>query len=370
MELTPDQRVYASFFTGPNGFGAGLKYTGWRPADCIEFDDACCETIKANYEGVKIHNKDIRKQLVRDLTRRYYVLITYTWPCNTYANIGNIHGNQTGDDLFLHAIRNHLMLLPEIAIFENVLGMRKFPVVMELLREYPEYEHTEFTVYGHDFTMQQKVRCFVILHRQPYTFRSLENFPLETISIPGYIPAAPGRKLRDYLDPPGTPFEVLPSFKKRVEHCYGRDAVLSHPDQTIPIQLQTNLKRDRSGHLVYDEEMGEYRAWTVDELLRLHGFPTGYVICGKGKNARYKQVIDSVMPPVAYVLGMMVNEYLDAIQELVPQPEKRKHRFVQSKDPRRRAEDEQSEYTYRPPAVVEPINGAKQLTLDLAAYSA
>src|SRR5438105_10794441 len=99
---------------------------------------------------------DIRNQMVAYLSRSYYPLAVYTWPCTPYSTIGAIHQTRTGEDLYLHAVRNHALLWPEVAIVENVLGMRKFPVVFELLQKYRGYHKTCFTVYGHDFTLQQK----------------------------------------------------------------------------------------------------------------------------------------------------------------------------------------------------------------------
>ncbi|MBA2681078.1 MAG: DNA cytosine methyltransferase [Ktedonobacteraceae bacterium] len=348
MYLAPKDRVYLSLFTGPNGTGAGLQYAGWHAADCVEFDDAACDTIRANFgNDVNILNMDIRKQMVEHLSRQYYPLAVYTWPCVHYSNIGAIHGVQTGEDLYLHAVRNHALLWPEMALVENVLGMReKFPVVMEILKKYKGYYKTGFIVYGHDFTLQQKARFFMLMHRQPFRFPPIEYFPLHyDIPIPGYIPARPGRMLRDYLDGPNGDFDDQPYFEKRVNGEYQRLPVIYYADQTTPLPLQTNYKRDRSVALLYDERMkSKYRPLTVEELLRLHGFPEHideqgnrrpYTICGN-KNARYKQVVDSVFPPVAYVLGVLINMYFDHIQDLAPPPEEGEYVEIQSVDPRRR----------------------------------
>jgi len=118
---------------------------------------------------------------------------------------------------------------------------------------------------------------------------------------------------------------------------------------------------DRSVALLFDERMrSKYRPLTVEELLRLHGFPEHtdeygnkhpYIICGN-KNARYKQVVDSVLPPVAYVLGVFINMYFDHIQELAPPREEGEYVEMQSADPRRRTDD--ASLAFSIPAVCMP----------------
>ena len=108
MYLAPEDRVFLSLFTGPNGMGAGLQYAGWQVADCVEFDGAACDTIRANFGNVHILNMDIREQMVAHLSRPYYPLAVYTWPCTRYSMIGAIHGVQTGEDLYLHCDYSHI----------------------------------------------------------------------------------------------------------------------------------------------------------------------------------------------------------------------------------------------------------------------
>ncbi|HEU5383304.1 MAG TPA: DNA cytosine methyltransferase, partial [Ktedonobacteraceae bacterium] len=242
-----------------------------------------------------IHSSDIRQVLVKSYSRRYFPVAVYTFPCDHYCSYGAIHQAQTGDDLYLHALRNHVLLWPEAVLIENVLGMReKFPVVMELWRELPHYYTTEFTVYGHDFTLMRKARLFLLLHRQPFTFPSLDCFPARhEIPLPILL-AGPGRRLQDYLEDPTTMDErsrddtvITPYIRTRVQGGYQRPAHLYDPTQQTPINLPTNYGRDRSVAMVKDPTSPSgYRPFSHRELARLHGFPDTHQFCG-GKNARF-----------------------------------------------------------------------------------
>jgi DNA (cytosine-5)-methyltransferase 1 len=338
MFLAPEDRVVLNLFAGPGGVEVGARAAGWWSTDAVEIDCHACATLRSNFPDLLVHSGDIRSILVRQYSRRYFPVAVYTFPCDHYSAYGAIHGVQTGDDLYLHALRNHVLLFPEVCLIENVLGMReKFPVVMELFRNLPFYYCTEFVVYGHDFTLMRKPRLFLLLHRQPFVFPSLDGF-VSQHPIPLAVPLLwPGQVLDDYLEDPdkmdalSQADTTLTSYlETRIQGGYQRPAKLYDPAQAWPINLPTNYKRDRSVALVKDPRSRYgYRPFSHREIARLHGFPDTHTFCG-GKNARFAQTVDSVMPPVAYAFFWLLNQYFDAIDELMPQPQPLGHRFVSS----------------------------------------
>lgn len=336
MDLVAEDHVCLNIFSGPGG-AEYVRLAGWRSTDFVEYDKYACQTLRKNFPDGKVHECDIRTLMVRAYTRTYYPVHLYTYPCDHYSDYANVWGVQTGDDLYLHCLRNNILLWPEVLIVENVLGMRKFPVVMELWRNLPHYHTTELIVWGEDFTLMRKARVFLILHRQAFQFPSLDHFPQHHhIPLPAVL-TRPGRKLGDYLDDPSVPGpEMFPYIEKRLkgyhpslsEKEYRDRPKLYHPDQTEPIALPTNYKRDRGVALVADERYTcGYRPFSVRELARLHGFPDTHVFCGS-MVSQYQQVLDSVMPPVAYALGVLLNQYFEAIEELLPQPKSLGYRYV------------------------------------------
>ena len=339
MHLQSNERVCLNLFSGPGGMEY-IRAAGWCSTDFVEYDKHACATLRANFPDGKVHECDIRTLRVRDYTRRYFPVHLYTFPCDRYSEYSNVWGQQDADDLHLHCLRNTVLLWPEIIIVENVLGMRKFPVIMELYRNLPHYQTTELIVWGEDFTLQRKSRVFLILHRQAFGFPSLEDFPQHhTIPLPVLL-VRPGRKLRDYLDDPSIPGpEMRPYIEKRLtgshpslsEKKYRDTPKLYDPDQESPINLPTNYSRDRGVALVADPryECG-YRPFSVRELARLHGFPDNHNFAGP-MTSQFSQVLDSVMPPVAYALGVLLNHYFEAIESLMPQPKSLGYHYVKTR---------------------------------------
>jgi DNA (cytosine-5)-methyltransferase 1 len=377
MDLPPEEKEMLNLFAGPGGTEVGLNYAGWYSTDAVEYDAAACKTLKKAFAPrMKVHEGDIRLIPVANYRRRYYRLAVYTNPCDHYSSFANVHGKQTGDDLYLHALRNHVLLWPEVVLIENVVGMRKFEPVMELWRNIAHYYTTELTVWGHDFTMQRKTRVFLILHRQPFDFPMLKEIHTFVNEHRDEIPfqsvlARPGRILRDYLDAPEEKvIDVQPYIETRLDGEYRDRPIIYSPDQADPINLMTNYKRDRSNFLVEDADspIGS-RPFSVNEIARLHGFPVDannrviHQFCGN-KNQRYGQVVDTVMPIVAYALGTAINAYFEAIPALAPQPKPKGYRFIKSPSPQRRKVDEASEMTNVPDHRATPLpKDVQQLAL-------
>lgn len=334
MKLRPENKVGISICTGAGGMRLGMGARGYRVADMVEIDRYACQTLRYNHPGARIHG-DIRQVCIGDYACQEPLFAEITYPCDKYAEYANVHDAQTGDEIFLHALRTVVMLGPPIILLENVLGMRKFKVVMELWRGLPGYYCTEYTVYGHDYTLMRKPRCFLILHREPFTFPLIDHF-IDKHEIPfPVILRRPGQTLRDYLEDPKKmdarsreDVEIIDSIGTRVSGGYQRPASLYHPDQTEPINLPTNYKRDRTVSLVADPTSPYgYRPWSHRELARLHTFPDEYVFFG-GKCAQFRQIMDTVMPAVAYAFGCLLDAYFEAIDGLAPRQKAKGHRVV------------------------------------------
>jgi DNA (cytosine-5)-methyltransferase 1 len=312
----------------------GIGARGYRVSDMVEIDLHAQQTLSYNHPGAFIHG-DIRRLCARDFRCQEPLFAEITYPCDHYSEYGNVHGTQTGDEIFLHALRIAIMLDPRFIILENVLGMRKFKVVMELWRGLPGYYCTEYTVYGHDYTLMRKPRCFLLLHQEPFEFPPIDHF-IDTHEIPfPVILKRPGQTLREYMEDPREmdaqsleDIEIIDSIGTRVSGGYLRQAKLYHPDSTEPINLPTNYKRDRTVSLVADPTSRYgYRPWSSKELARFHGYTDGYKFFG-GKCARFRQILDSVMPVVAYTFGYLMDSYFEAIDGLAPRRKAKGHRVV------------------------------------------
>lgn len=309
----------AHFFAGCGGSVSGMEHAGWTGRFAVEVDADRCQTLRANFSEMTVFEGPIQHMTLKDYPAGYFPVHFYTFPCTNYTYGANVHGHWNGDSLYLEALREAVMLWPEVICIENVIGMRKFPRVMETWRNLAHYYTTEFELHGEDFTHQKKARVFLILHRQAFDFAPIE-------------PCTPQRTtLGEYLDPIPTAATVAPYILKRLNGAYRDNAIVYHPAQDTPVNLFANYKRDRSNYLIKDEtvEAGA-RPFSVSEVARLHGFPEQFKFHGN-LGAQYAQIIDSVMPPMAQALGQALNSYFDAIPGLAPQPKPLGYREVISK---------------------------------------
>src|SRR5690242_2836972 len=119
-----------TYFSGAGLMDLGLEQGGITVSQSFELDRTCCETLRKNFAH-EVVQCDLAEKLVA--AEKACQVRVFTYPCTRYSTIGDIHGVRTGDDLYLHALRHMVIDPPEIFVAENVPGMRKFPVVMEVM---------------------------------------------------------------------------------------------------------------------------------------------------------------------------------------------------------------------------------------------
>jgi Site-specific DNA methylase len=116
-----------SYFSGGGVFDAGLIAGGLTIKQSYELDKYAAR-VQRNNLGDHVNECDLRTKLVADDRAD---VMAFTYPCTKYSSIADISGTRTGDDLYLHAFRHMAIASPDIFIVENVMGMKKFPLVME-----------------------------------------------------------------------------------------------------------------------------------------------------------------------------------------------------------------------------------------------
>src|SRR5688500_13970764 len=119
MKYKPTAQTY---FAGGGLLDIGLTQSGINIIKSLEIEPKCCQTLKLNFKH-KIECSDITKITVLDQAE--IDIMAFTYPCNKYTEIADLHGTRTGDELFLHALRHIALRLPEMYVIENVPGMKK-----------------------------------------------------------------------------------------------------------------------------------------------------------------------------------------------------------------------------------------------------
>lgn len=286
-----------SYFSGAGGLDLGLIEGGCDIIQSLEYDPACCETLRQCVSH-NVISKDIRDVTVLDQMASDVIAVTF--PCTKYSAIADIHGTRTGDDLFLHAFRHIALERPDAFVVENVPGMRKFKVVMECFTKLPDYYVNVFCpLDASNWLPQKRKRLILIGTRKPFS-----------ISAPA--PSVYRTKLRDIIE---RDVEIaIPDYViRRIQGKYRDRPIVSDPDNTHELaptcvahyhkDLSTRLVKDRSFPL-------GVRPYTVREYARLQGFPDWFQFAG-GNAQAYKQIGNAVAVPVGRWIGEQLKRYFN-----------------------------------------------------------
>ena len=290
--------IVKSFFSGIGGLDLGVIQGGCDVIESLEIDKHACETLRANFNH-KVCERDITKETVLD--KADCDAMVFTFPCTKYSAIADIHQTRTGDELFLHAFRHAALYKPEAYVLENVVGMRKFRLVMECFTKLPDYYVQVFCpLNASNWVPQNRKRLIVIATRKRFfisepapcvkrpTIKDIMDTNVEDMHIPKYVFDRLNGKYRDkprILDPENK-YELAPTC---VAH-YAKDR-------------STTLIKDKSNK-------HEIRPLTVREYARLQGFPDDFVFCG-GDTQAYKQIGNAVPVPMGRWIGQQLVNYFN-----------------------------------------------------------
>lgn len=119
-------------FAGAGGLGIGVSKAGFRPAEVVEWDRWCCDTIRENkLRGVSAVAKwpEPREGDVRDVDFTPHEgrveLITGGPPCQPFSLGGKHRAHNDARDMWSEAVRVVRETKPKAFIFENVKGLTR-----------------------------------------------------------------------------------------------------------------------------------------------------------------------------------------------------------------------------------------------------
>ena len=353
-----------SLFSGCGGIDIGISQTHFDILASIEIDPYACETLRANNVrmGGKtiIIEKDIRKINPKDLMNELELkvgeldLLCGGPPCQAFSQIGK--RNSLSDDrgmLLFEMVRYTEVLKPKTLMIEQVKGLLSAQdesgkvggVFEKLLYQLEKLGYVPKLINSAEYGVPQlRQRVFIIATQKPNEFQ----FPLPT-----YIDSKKSSILFS-LKPYKTVGEVIGDLGKPYK-LNGHIPEDSHLDVTpdgdiyrikgvkegshlaceldLPIEQRKSLsKKDttkfkrlsrskpsntlRCGEIFFHPL--EDRYLTPREYLRIHGYPTDYLLKGpiRGRSGRvrfldqHRQVANSVPPPVAKALALSILEVL------------------------------------------------------------
>lgn len=286
------------YFSGAGLFEIGLMQAGLKVQQSTDIDKEATDCMKANphYFGHNILTEDIREKTVSDQPDADVYVFTY--PCTKYSAIGDIHGVRTGDDLFLHSLRHVAIKQPEMYQVENVPGMKKFKVVMEVLTKLPQYYVNVFCpINASTWLPQERKRLIVIATKKPFS-----------ISAPKHQRRV---LLKDILE--SDPFVDMPEYVlSRIKGNYRDKPIIVDPDNinAIAPTCVAHYAKDLGTRLVIDRKAKHgVRPFTIKEYARLQGVPDDYVF--PEKRSSYKLIGNGVAVPMGKWCGEQAMKYFN-----------------------------------------------------------
>lgn len=145
MRRQGGSRPSIELFAGAGGLGIGLAQAGFKPRMVVEYNQWCCETLRAN-DG-DLSSSDVFESDVRRVDFRPHEgsldLISGGPPCQPFSLGGQHRAYDDARDMFPQAVRAVREARPKAFVFENVKGLTR--AAFHSYFEYVKYqlEHPE-----------------------------------------------------------------------------------------------------------------------------------------------------------------------------------------------------------------------------------
>lgn len=284
-----------TYFSGAGLFDVGLIKSGINIGQSFEIDHDAVKTYRANI-GDHVKHCDLTTELVLD--QQACDLMVFSYPCNKYSAIADIHGTRTGDELFLHALRHIVLQDVEAFVIENVPGMRAYPVVMEAMTALPGYYITTFCpIQAQNWLPQRRDRLIIIATKRPFR-----------VSAPDKGKQIPLSAILE-KDPRVTRPKAI---QARMNGEYRDLPIISDPDKgDIAPTVVAHYSKDKSTRLVKDARFPlGVRPYSVREFARLQGLDDDFLFPVSDTSA-YRQIGNGVPIPFGEWVGYEMVKYFN-----------------------------------------------------------
>jgi DNA (cytosine-5)-methyltransferase 1 len=123
-----------SLFSGAGGLDLGVERAGYRVLACLEYEPDAAATLRANFPGAKVLERDIRGVTTTELLEAAGLpsgeaeLLVGGPPCTPFSKSGNWleykrNGKDSNADLLDHYLRVLREARPRAFLLENVFGL-------------------------------------------------------------------------------------------------------------------------------------------------------------------------------------------------------------------------------------------------------
>lgn len=324
IEIEGDDITAIELFAGAGGLALGLELAGIKTLQYVEFDKACCETLKANRPEWNVVCDDIHNV---DFTafRDKVDIVTGGFPCQAFSFAGKKLGfEDTRGTLFHEFARCVKEVNPKVFLAENVRGLvshdkgrtlRTIIDVLEGLGYTTQYQVLNAAYYG---VGQKRERIVIIGIRNDLNIEFTYPKPdakMTTLrqalkDCPPSIGEEYSEKKRKVLElvPPGGCWVDLPEdvAKTYMGKSYysggGRRGMARRISWDEPCLTLTCSPSQKQTERCHPEET---RPFTVREYARIQSFPDDWKFCG-GISDQYKQIGNAVPVEMARRIGIQL----------------------------------------------------------------
>lgn len=325
-ESNNNQVTAIELFAGAGGLALGLEQAGIKTLEHVEFDKACCETLRTNRPNwnvvcADIHNVDFSEY------RDKVDIVTGGFPCQAFSYAGKKMGfEDVRGTLFYEFARCIKETHPKMFMAENVKGLLSHDNGRTLNTIISVFEDLGYTIGNRKqilnacyYGVGQKRERIVIIgirndihtefhypeaEKKQTTLReALNNCPLSS----GISYSEKKRKVFE-LVPAGGCWVNLPEnvAKEYMGKSYysggGRRGMarrISWDEPCLTLTCSPSQKQTDRCH------PDEARPFTVREYARIQSFPDDWNFCG-GIGSQYKQIGNAVPVELARRLGVQL----------------------------------------------------------------
>lgn len=326
IKVEDDDVTAIELFAGAGGLALGLELAGIKTLEYVEFDKACCETLRANRSEWNIVCDDIHNV---DFTayRDKVDIVSGGFPCQAFSFAGKKLGfEDTRGTLFHEFARCVKEVNPKVFLAENVRGLvshdngrtlRTIIDVLEGLGYTTQYQVLNAAYYG---VGQKRERIVIIGIRNdlnitftyPKPDAKMTTLRQALKDCPPSIGEEYSEKKRKVLElvPPGGCWVNLPEdvAKTYMGKSYysggGRRGMARRISWDEPCLTLTCSPSQKQTERCHPEET---RPFTVREYARIQSFPDDWKFCG-GISDQYKQIGNAVPVEMARRIGVQLKK--------------------------------------------------------------
>lgn len=318
-------------FAGAGGLALGLEQAGIKTLEYVEFDKACCETLRTNRPNWNVVCDDIHNVDFTEYNGKVDI-VTGGFPCQAFSYAGKKLGfEDVRGTLFYEFARCVKETQPKIFMAENVRGLashdngRTLATIINVLESLGYTIQKQILNAAYYGVGQKRERLVIVGIRNdlPISFTYPEPEKEVTTlrealkNCPASIGVEYSERKKKVLDlvPPGGCWVDLPDDVARnyMGKAYtsggGRRGMARRISWNEPCLTLTCSPSQKQTERCHPDET---RPFTVREYARIQSFPDNWTFCG-GIGDQYKQIGNAVPVELARRLGVELKKAVEGV---------------------------------------------------------